>query len=56
MTDPFARIAGICLDIGIIVLVFVSLFWDAPAFKTKTPAAAPEARDAPQADMVRYFE
>jgi hypothetical protein len=57
MTDPFARIAGICLDIGIIVLVFVSLFWDAPAFKThETPAAAPEARDAPQADMVRYFE
>jgi len=57
MTDPFARIAAICLDIGIIVLVFVSLFWDAPAFKThETPVAAPEAQNAPQADMVRYFK
>jgi hypothetical protein len=57
MTDPFARIAAICLDIGIIVLVFVSLFWDAPLFKThETPAAASETQDAPQADMVRYFE
>jgi hypothetical protein len=37
MTDPFARIAGICLDIGIIVLVFVSLFWDAPASKRMKP-------------------
>jgi hypothetical protein len=57
MEDPFARIAAVCLDIGIIVLVFVSLFWNAPAFKIhQAPAAAPEAPDARQADMVRYFE
>jgi len=57
MEDPFARIAAICLDIGIIVLVFVSLFWNAPAFKIReSPAAALEAPDAPLAGMVRYSE
>jgi len=57
MEDPFARVAAICLDIGIIVLVFVSLFWNAPAFKIReSPAAALEAPDAPLADMVRYSE
>ena len=41
MNDSFERIAGICLDIGIIALVFVSLFWNSPALKRyEGPAAA----------------
>jgi hypothetical protein len=35
MKDPVTRIAAICLDIGIIVLVFVSLFWKWPAIKAQ---------------------
>jgi len=33
MKEPVTRIATICLDIGIIVLVFVSLFWKWPPIK-----------------------
>jgi len=44
MKDPVTRIAAICLDIGIIVLVFVSLFWKWPAIKAQenySPSAIP---------------
>jgi hypothetical protein len=48
MKETFARIADICLDIGIIALMLVSPFWNPPAFKThESPAAAPpEKTDA----------
>jgi len=47
MKETFARIADICLDIGIIALTLVSLFWNLPAFKThESPAAAPPETDA----------
>ena len=41
MKDPVTRIAAACLDIGIIVLVFVSLFWKWPPIKAQesSPAA-----------------
>lgn len=43
MKDIFARIADICLDIGIIALICVSLLWNPPAFKTsESPAATHE--------------
>jgi hypothetical protein len=44
MKDPVTRIAAICLDIGIIVLVFVSLFWNWPPIKTQesSPIAIPD--------------
>jgi len=44
MKDPVTRIATICLDIGIIVLVFVSLFWNWPPIKTQesSPVAIPD--------------
>jgi hypothetical protein len=40
MKDPVTRIAAICLDIGIIVLVFVSLFWKWPPIKTQESSSA----------------
>lgn len=48
MKDTVTRIAGICLDIGIIALVFVSLFWKWPAIKPqqKPSAALPDISDA----------
>jgi hypothetical protein len=50
MKDTFARIADICLDIGIIAPMLVSLFWNAPVFTTReTPTAAlPEISDVCQ--------
>jgi len=39
MKDPLTKIAAICLDIGIIVLVFVSLFWKWPAIKAQENSA-----------------
>ena len=42
MKDRFERIANICLDIGIIALIFISLFWNGPAFKTHESAADPQ--------------
>jgi hypothetical protein len=46
MKDPVTRIATICLDIGIIVLVFVSLFWKWPPIKAQesSSAAVPDLR------------
>ncbi|MGA7186120.1 MAG: hypothetical protein WBY67_22950, partial [Pseudolabrys sp.] len=42
MKDTVTRIAGFCLDIGIIVLVFVSLFWKWPAINAlESPLATP---------------
>src|SRR5262249_4388148 len=35
MKDNFKRIAVVLLDIGIIAFMLVSLFWNAPAFKTQ---------------------
>jgi hypothetical protein len=35
MKDNPKRIAVVILDIGIIVLMLVSLIWNAPAFKTR---------------------
>jgi hypothetical protein len=44
MKDPVTRIAAICLDIGIIVLVFASFVWKWPAIKAQesSPAALTE--------------
>ena len=42
MKDRFARVANICLDIGIIALIFISLFWNGPAFKTHESPADPQ--------------
>jgi hypothetical protein len=44
MKDPVTRIAALCLDIGIIVLVFVSLFWNWSPIKTQesSPIAIPD--------------
>jgi len=42
MKDNFERIADIFLDISIIALMLVSLFWNPPASKTQeTPESAP---------------
>jgi len=48
MKDTFERIANICLDVGIIALILVSLIWNPRAFEThESPAAAlPETSDA----------
>jgi len=44
MKDPVTRIAAICLDIGIIVLVFVSLSWNWSPIKMQeiSPVAIPD--------------
>jgi len=46
MKDPVTRIATKCLDIGIIVLIFVSFVWKWPAIKAQenSPAAIRDVR------------
>ena len=47
MKDSPKRIAVVVLDIGIIVLMLVSLIWNAPAFKT---------REDPEATLAKKFD